>query len=592
MSASSCLAAASAAASTAAIRPVSFGGLDRTALLQDLQLLSGRSVVKEHDTRLTRSWHCGGQRCEVVPPLMPRAQSFTLNDGRDPCTSRTFGGIESFPRLTRPTREQFTHLQQWSTDFQDRHKQKPEVVAFVNSRSGGQTGQLLMTALSDCIGKEDDGGRAFTGRVCDLSNPDEPEQTIGSLAEDLRALPSSDSSGLSSRAACDPVKRLLVCGGDGTVTWILTALEQCKALEGKLHFMPVAIVPLGTGNDLSRSLGWGSRLRCVSDVLTYLQWVVQAETVTVDQWRVALRPHTKLPREHKLNEPGSHPQLVVDPVLATQLSGDIDNALDTEEIAVGRCEDVFIGFWQNYLSVGGDAKVAYYVERARSKTACGRCCFRRGCGKVCYAWQGFLHGLVRMKNLARTLGGRIMVDRPGASNDGVATTRSAASHELQLPSDEAEVTSLPGSSRLTQPSDDFVCPSAEVEMSRLSIPRTLSNLTLININSFAAGLINFFHEQCAPPPSPNDSVVEVMGLRRTIDLSLIIARLIRPTYVASATRVAFRLSAREWLQMDGEPWQLDVGCDVLVEPHRKVTMLCAPADAPFWYGRFQPSFWS
>lgn len=48
--------------------------------------------------------------------------------------------------------------------------------------------------------------------------------------------------------------RILVAGGDGTVGWILTEI-----FKRQLSPLPeVCILPIGTGNDLSRVLGWGA----------------------------------------------------------------------------------------------------------------------------------------------------------------------------------------------------------------------------------------------------------------------------------------------------------------------------------------------
>lgn len=46
----------------------------------------------------------------------------------------------------------------------------------------------------------------------------------------------------------------MVCGGDGTIPWVLHS-----ASENKIDFSIVSlgIMPIGTGNDFSRSVGWG-----------------------------------------------------------------------------------------------------------------------------------------------------------------------------------------------------------------------------------------------------------------------------------------------------------------------------------------------
>ncbi|KAM6980369.1 LOW QUALITY PROTEIN: diacylglycerol kinase theta [Aplochiton taeniatus] len=83
-----------------------------------------------------------------------------------------------------------------------------------------------------------------------------------------------------------PRFRVLVCGGDGTVGWVLGVLE---AIRHKLACPepPIAIVPLGTGNDLARVLRWGGGYSG-EDPHHILLSVDEAEEVQMDRWTILL----------------------------------------------------------------------------------------------------------------------------------------------------------------------------------------------------------------------------------------------------------------------------------------------------------------
>jgi len=443
---------------------------------------------------------------------------------------RVFGGIERRVRLEPPGEMDIVRLETFSLRYRKSCGARPHVTAFVNSRSGGQTGRLLMQTLSEHIGAPP---RAFAGTVCDLSlAPREPAATISEMA----------------RKHLDASPRLLVCGGDGTVTWILTELENCEELGGKT--VPVAVLPLGTGNDLAQSLGWGGRFRARRDLLRYLEWVADARPVELDQWELVLRPHQPLPSEHKLRAGlGSHPRRVSNAQDAEQLVADMDAALPRSDLpGSALCKDVYLGFWQNYFEIGAMAKAVALVDLMRNNSWCGQCLFRWGLGKVAYA--GNVPHIFCQQSVTDLL-----------QDFQVAPEPHLALRPLCPPVCETRINGGTGRAR---------------------------ELVFANINSFIGGMAGNFLPSAS---SPADGRVEVLMWRNVLAIAGTILGCTRPAHIASAGQVAFRLEEGICMEVDGEPWEMPAGVDVLVRLHRRVAMLCAPPEAHFWHGHINSSFW-
>lgn len=128
------------------------------------------------------------------------------------------------------------------------------LLVFVNSRSGPQQGQLLITQLRRLLNPI---------QVWDLADGG-PEKILESFSTFTRL-------------------RILVCGGDGTVSWIISALEKMK-LE---RWPPIAILPLGTGNDLARIHGWGGGYTNES-LITILEQISEAYISLLDRWELTV----------------------------------------------------------------------------------------------------------------------------------------------------------------------------------------------------------------------------------------------------------------------------------------------------------------
>ncbi|XP_066490552.1 diacylglycerol kinase zeta isoform X2 [Tiliqua scincoides] len=121
--------------------------------------------------------------------------------------------------------------------------------------------------------------------------------------------------------------RILACGGDGTVGWILSILDQLRLNPPP----PVAILPLGTGNDLARTLNWGGGYtdEPLSKILSHVE---EGEIVQLDRWNLQVEPNLEA------------------------------NADEKDETATDKLPlDVF----NNYFSLGFDARVTLEFHESR-----------------------------------------------------------------------------------------------------------------------------------------------------------------------------------------------------------------------------------
>ncbi|BFZ21453.1 hypothetical protein BsWGS_24491 [Bradybaena similaris] len=139
-----------------------------------------------------------------------------------------------------------------------------------------------------------------------------------------------------------PYYKILVCGGDGTVGWVLSCLDNVGQ-DAECSSPPMAIVPLGTGNDLARVLRWGPGYTGGEDPLNVLRDVIDAEEIKLDRWTVIFHPNEKEQDETKV-----------------AIANDTNSASTTEDPT-----SIFV--MNNYFGIGIDAELCLDFHNAREE---------------------------------------------------------------------------------------------------------------------------------------------------------------------------------------------------------------------------------
>lgn len=246
------------------------------------------------------------------------------------------------------------------------------VLVFVNPRSGGNQGAKMMQKFNWLLNPR---------QVFDLIQSGGPRSAL----ELYRNVPNL---------------RILTIGGDGTASWILSCLDEV----GIPNRIPVAVLPLGTGNDLARALGWGGGYadEPIAKILTQVR---DGDIVQLDRWNLQVEKNfdaaPSSPNEFSsssIYNPGSTNMELGSPSISSSPSyfGSLSQANNTTSSTIsiieqtncdtsmnqggninalsgfaaptdeaGTCDRLPMDVINNYFSFGVDAQIALEFHTAR-----------------------------------------------------------------------------------------------------------------------------------------------------------------------------------------------------------------------------------
>ncbi|KAK6120614.1 hypothetical protein DH2020_045647 [Rehmannia glutinosa] len=213
------------------------------------------------------------------------------------------------------------------------------VLVFINSRSGGQLGGDLLITYRSILNEN---------QVFDLGEKS-PDSVLRRIFLNLERLKNNGDEFAPKLAK---KLRIIVAGGDGTAGWLLGVVSDLKLSQPP----PIATVPLGTGNNLPFSFGWGKKNPGTdrNSVLSFLEQVRKAKEMKIDSWHILMR--MRVPKEG-----------TCEPIAPLELPHSLHafhRVSSTDDLNVEGYDTFRGGFW-NYFSMGMDAQVSYAFHSER-----------------------------------------------------------------------------------------------------------------------------------------------------------------------------------------------------------------------------------
>lgn len=373
------------------------------------------------------------------------------------------------------------------------------LLVFVNSRSGPQQGHLLTTQLRGLLNPI---------QIWDLADGG-PEEILESFSVFTRL-------------------RILVCGGDGTVSWIVGTIDKMKLQR----WPPIAILPLGTGNDLARIHGWGGGYNNESLVKILLQ-VSEGYVSWLDRWEMTIENR----------------------------KGKVKN----------------VKSFLNYLSVGADAQAALQVHMLRESRP--QLFFSRIVNK---AWYGLFGAEDIIKATSISLPNDITLIA-----DGVEVPLPADSQGIIMLNIDSYTGGVPlwsiGHNAFDSESNgvdndpeisDFVPIKRSKSMDQ-NRPTTLNRADSVeDIASLPLADDEKYTRvtACDLPSSCQDGLLDIVSVRGTFHLGQIRVGLSTAQKLCQCREATIIIKRKVSVQIDGEPWRQNV-CILKIRRKKKAAIM-------------------